>query len=254
MAVSPSIELRNPTHIFLHPLMSVASPALFGLGAAGIELHKIGGGPAAAPWKEQDANPIAIAEALDSATHKAWRDWEPETLIQYCGFQRGDVQLLDKVMAVQVACTNADAFTNWHLFHHCCTAFAHRRASFQFLDAVSVLEAAWACIVLRQLGRTDFGPEVLRYLAVLCLEDGLLFFPWVGGEGLLIPSCKMLKGLVDEAHTEIAEKTKRAWVAGTLQELAPSAVDDSDPFSAQCSKIVNAQAYIRSQRPRIPTV
>jgi hypothetical protein len=202
---------------------------------------------------DAEANPIAIAEALDLATDRAWRDWEPETLREYCGLGGDDVQQLDKVMATQVAVTNSDIFDDWKLFNHVSTAFNHRRANFEWLDPASYLEAAWTCSALRALNtRHAFQPGVERYLTAICFEMGLLFFPWTGGDGLVVADLPWSKGLLEPWAGALGHELQEIWSRGVLSELAPSEVDDNIPLHVQMAKLVNAQAYIRSQRPRKP--
>jgi hypothetical protein len=188
-----------------------------------------------------EADPVALAHNLDQAcgvTHDGWRNWEPEMLASFTGLSRKDVQQMDKLMATQVAVTNSDVFEDWHLFHHCAVAFNHRRANFNWLDRISYIEAAWACECLNQLAPAhSYGPGILRYLKAICQHDGLVFFPWVGGDGLSI------------GH-ELVTKVKTAWDAGSIKELAPSDVDDTNILHVQLAKLVNACEYIRECKKR----
>ena len=196
--------------------------------------------------RDPQANPILIAQALDDATSKMWRDWEPETIRDLVGLPESAVQQSDKIMAVQVALTNADVFDDWHLFHHVATAFNHRRASFNWLDMLSYIEAAWAAYVLRALNTGQiFGPGVLRYLTAISAHDGLVFFPWIGGDGLNV--CQSGKGWIDSGLQPLAEKVMKHWHDGGLRNLSSSEVDDKDLLEVQLAKIVNAQEYIRKQ-------
>lgn len=200
-----------------------------------------------------EANPLAIADVLDVATQRAWRAWEPETLRDLCGLTESDVQQLDKVMATQVALTNADVFEDWKLFHHVAVAFNHRRANFEWLDAISYLEAAWACTALRALNqRNVFAAGIDRYLTAICFEMGVLYFPWTGGEGLVVADLPWSRGLIEPWAGAMGRELQEIWGRGVLTELAPSSVDDNIPLHVQMAKLVNAQAYIRSQKPRAP--
>lgn len=206
--------------------------------------------------QDNEANPLAVVEVLDQATDREWRDWEPAMLREFVNLAEDDVQQLDKVMACQVAVTNPDVFEDWALFHHVGVAFNHRRCHFEWLDKMSVLEAAWACVALRGLeGNHQFGPGVVRYLGALCIEEGCVYFPWVGGEGLHLCHGALgewAKGLVDPELCAFGDKIKEAWQKGQLQDLEPSDIDESDGFQVQLSVIVRGQAYIRSQKPRNP--
>jgi hypothetical protein len=206
---------------------------------------------------EPEANPLAIAKALDTATQYEWRDWEPAMLRSHIGLAADDSQAMDKVMACQVAKTNADVFADWHLFHHVATAFNHRRAHFEWLEPLSIPELAWACKVLRLLNVSqDFGPGVLRYIGTTCVVEGLIFFPWTGGKGLHLceePHVSWTRGLVDADLCSIGSEVRKRWANHELQDLEyEDAVDDSDPLHVQIQKIVAAQDYIRAQRSADP--
>lgn len=195
------------------------------------------------------ANPIAIASGLDAATDKAWRDWGALMLRDYLKLGEDDVQQLDKVMAVQVALTNPDVFQDWHLFHHVCTAFNHRRANFEWLDEPKVAELAWTCVALRTLvPQGAFDNEVLKYLAANCLSQGVLFFPWIGGEGLeaLDPQYDA-PSTNDPAAIDLIPRLRTVWKSGELSKMEPSEINEADPFHVQLLRLVEAETYIRAQ-------
>jgi hypothetical protein len=197
---------------------------------------------------DESSNPIKLARALDDATGKEWRDWESESIFNLIKFKPDSIQQIDKVLAVQVAVTNPDVFDDWALFHHCNTAFNHRRCNFDWLEQPSYIELAWTCTVLNELNKGhSFGPSVLRYLTAACANDGLIYFPWIGGEGLDICAQPWGKGWIDPELCKLVPEMKSAWNAGIFKELKPSDVDDKDPRHVQFSKIVNAQEYIRLQ-------
>ncbi len=191
-------------------------------------------------------NPIKLAQALDLATNKAWREYEPDELYAAGGIKEDDQYRKDLMCACQMAATNPDCFDDWHAFHHVATVFNHRRASFEFLDAITYMEAAWACQVLRALNPIhEFGLGVQRYLSALCMHDGLIFFPWIGGKGIDLCTFYPLKGMLEPSLCKISTEIQERWNSGALTELAPSDVDDKDPAHVQMAKLVNAAEYIR---------
>lgn len=195
---------------------------------------------------QENPNPVKIAKAFDVATFKAWREFEPDELKDLAYISSDDQYRIDLVCACQMASTNLDCFDDWHAFHHVATAFNHRRASFEFLDALTYMEAAWACHVLKTLKpNVEFGLGVQRYLMALCMNDGLLFFPWVGGDGLNLCTFYPAKGLLDKSLCKVVNEVKDKWKSGILSSLSSSDVDDSDALHVQMSKIVNAEEYIR---------
>lgn len=203
---------------------------------------------------DTEINPLRVADELDAATGKEWRDWLPEAIRDFVGLGEDDVQAMDKIMAVQVGLTNPDVFDNWKLFYACTIAFNHRRVNFSWLDKPSVLELAWSCEVLRGLNQQqNFGPSVLRFIGAAMLDDGFAFFPWIGGNGLTLcddENGEWAKGITDDRLCELGKRVRVLWEAGKLQDLEPSDVDDEDEFQVQLAKVVRAQAYIRSQHPR----
>lgn len=207
---------------------------------------------------DPEANPLAVRTAMDEATNQEWQDWEPEMLRDFLNLPEDEQRVLDKLMAVQVALTNQDVFTDWDLFNHVCTAFNHRRCNFGWLDRPDMMELAWGCICLRGLnGEHQFGPGVERFIIACMLEQGLTYFPWTGGEGIHLcrdPYIGITKGLVNPALCKVADDLKTRWENRELQELDPSDVNDNDALATQLSTIVNCQAYIRGQKSSNPGV
>lgn len=243
--------------IELRAIDDVLPASLFGLQPPAVKLAR--GVPDLAALKTlvhtSETNPLAIADAMDTATQKEWRGWDPVSLWDYLETPEDDIAQKDKILAVQVALTNPDVFEDWQLFSHVNSAFNHRRCDFEWLQECSPLELAWTCSCLRALSRNQFGPDVLRYIGAVCAEDGTTYFPWTGGDGILFcedPYREWFRGLVDPVNCEIASRVREHWKSGALAELAPSTVNESDPFHVQMAKVVAAQSYIRAQRQRDP--
>lgn len=201
---------------------------------------------------DPEANPIAIADALEQASRGEWRDWLPETISSFIGFTAAQVQQLDKVMAVQVALTNPDVFEDWALFSHVAGAFNHNRANFDWVEPHSYLQLAWACQCLHQLDRNrhTLHPDLQKFIASVCMLDGLLFFPW-SNPVIEIPGNPLLQGLATD-DTLILAEVKKLVDGGMLANTKPSDVDEHDPVEAQAGKLVAAQAYINAQKSDDP--
>ncbi len=183
--------------------------------------------------KNQYAHPGALATQMDQATGHEWRDWLPETVREFIGLAVGDVQQLDKLMAVQVILTNPDVADNWALFSAVVPALNHRRASFEWLDKPSMLETAWAVACMNQIQRREFQPGVLGYIRSLMLEDGWLLFPWS-------------EPAVETEHEPEATKQLVAMWAEGLADVTSSAIDETVLVQAQAAKLVAAQDFIRA--------
>lgn len=202
--------------------------------------------------KQQTANPLTLASLMDEATSREWRDWLPETVREFVKLGDSEVQQLDKLMAVQVALTNPDVFETWPLFLSCVVAFNHRRVNFEWLDKPSILELAWGCTVLNKLAPGgSYGPEVLRCIGAAMIEDGLVFFPWTGGDGYALGEGpgEWAKGLIDEETvSELVKAVRASWRSGELTDLEPSEVSPTNAFHVQLRELVAAQSYIKEQQ------
>lgn len=177
--------------------------------------------------------PMALAAALDEATSGEWRAWLPEMLRDFIGLGPGNVQAMDKVMATQVALTNADLGSEWPLFLAVSSAFNHRRANFEWMDAPSYLELAWTCRCLRDLAPSlVLDAEVVGLLTTICTHEGVVYFPWSN------PPVRVVDDMVS------------AWLAGVweqgLKDTALSEVDEHDVRAVQAAKLVAGQEYIRA--------
>lgn len=206
--------------------------------------------------QDPQANPLAIVRVLDDDTKKAWHEWLPEQCQDELDLAEGSQQL-NKVLACQVAATNPDVFEDWDLFHHVGTAFNHHIPNFQWLDKPSHLEVAWACGVLLGINSAhSYGPGVLRYIFAVCVDEGLVYFPWTGGEGLLLaeeaPKLHLQGMLPDDKG--LGKKMRELWLHGGLRDVEPdpSAVTDDDPLHVQILLLASANAYIRAQKSAAP--
>lgn len=202
--------------------------------------------------EDAEANPIAVADALDQASRREWRDWLPETVRSFIGLTEDQVLQLDKAMAVQVVLTNPDVFEDWALFHHVAVVFNHRRANFEWVDPLSSLEMAWACHCIHRLdqNRHTLHPDLQKYVALTASFDGLLVFPWSNPE-IVIPGNPLLEGLVDDDPPLVAE-IKKLIAGGMLEKAELSEVDESHPVEAQAAKLLAAQTYINAQKSDDP--
>lgn len=202
--------------------------------------------------EDPEANPIAVADALDQASRQEWRDWLPETLASFVGLSAGQVQQLDKIMAVQVALTNPDVFEDWALFNSVSVAFNHTRVNFDWIDPLTTLELGWTCVCLHRLDRNrhTLHPDVQKFVGTVMLADGLLFFPWSNPE-ISLPGNQLFRGLVTDDESLVNE-VKKLIAGGMLEKASPSEVDEHDPLEAQAGKLVAIQAYINGQKPDDP--
>jgi hypothetical protein len=202
--------------------------------------------------EDPEANPAAIADALDQASHNEWRDWLPETLRSFIGLTEDQVLQLDKVMAVQVVLTNSDLFEDWTLFHHVAVVFNHRRADFHWVEPLSSLEMAWACVCIHRLdqNRHTLHPDLQKYVGMVAMTDGLLIFPW-SNPVVELPGNKLFEGLVTDDEITIRE-VKKLLAGGMLEKAKMSDVDESDEVEAQAAKLLATQTYINAQKSDDP--
>lgn len=191
-------------------------------------------------WRQLDAElnrpvprPYIVQQTLDTITNRAWRTWLPETLKAYT--KASSPYQVDVLMAAQVGCTNPDIFEDWSLFLACSSVFNGRAASFSWIDQPSFIEVAWTCTCLKKLNTKDnFRAGTLRFIRAVMEHDGLVFFPWTGGDGLLLKN-----------HIVLAEQAAKHWP--DVKGLKPSeTIDDADALHVQLARLVNAQQYIRN--------
>jgi hypothetical protein len=206
---------------------------------------------------ERKNTPIDIARLLDEKTGKAWRDWLPETLWDYLEVKEDQVWRNDLIMATQVAVTNIDVFEDWTLFYAVCVAFNERRVNFEWLDKPSYMECALACHWLRALRpNTSFGPGVIRFICAVMMEDGLVYFPWTGGDGIALggPEAECVRGMCD--CKELAADMRRIWSTTPAKTMGPAEhieVDEKDPHNVQLAKLMNGESYIRANCEKDPS-
>ena len=201
---------------------------------------------------DPEANPLAVSDALEQATRSEWRDWLPETLRTYIGLTEKQVAQMDKVMAIQVALTNPDVFEEWQLFHHLAVSFNHRRTNFEWMDMLSYIETAWACACLHRLDRNrhTMHPDLQKYVGMIAISDGLLFFPWSNPE-IDVPGNPLFMGICPDDTTVLAA-VKKLVEGGLLDKAELSEVNEHDPVEAQAAKLVAAQSYIHQQKSEDP--
>jgi hypothetical protein len=202
--------------------------------------------------EDPEANPIAVADALDQASHSEWRDWLPETLRTFAGLTEDQVAQLDKIMAVQVVLTNPDVFEDWTLFHNVAVAFNHRRSNFEWVDPLSYIELAWACVCIHRLdqNRHTMHPDLQKYVGNVAMTDGLVIFPW-SNPAIELPDNTLFEGLVTDDEVVLRE-IKKLLAGGMLENAKMSEVDESDPVEAQAAKLLAAQTYINDQKSDDP--
>jgi hypothetical protein len=203
---------------------------------------------------ERKKTPIDLARMLDEKTEKQWRDWLPETLKEYCGFKNDEVWRLDLIMATQVAVTNIDVFSDWTLFYAVCIAFNERRVNFDWIDKPSYMECALACHWLRALRpNVEFGPGVIRFICAVMLEDGLVYFPWTGVDGIMLDvgEGKCVTGLCEVAS--LAKDMKKTWDSMATNYIGPAEhdeLDEKDIHEVQLAKLMNGEAYIHANESK----
>ena len=158
-------------------------------------------------------------------------------------------------MAAQTIVTNPDVFEDWALFTAVSSVANHRRANFEWFDAPTYLEAAWTCEIMRRLAPArSFGPGLIRFLVALMIEEGLYFFPWVGGEGLALSdgAAKTANGIA-RIDAEMCGRLRRLWEDGGIKKVRSGGdIDEHDVFEVQLAKLVAGQEYIRLQKSDDP--
>lgn len=128
---------------------------------------------------DDDADASTIYEFLNVGLGKDWWEWEIETidrmiLIKY-GVALEEVNH-DKVLAIRHVCRSDGAFSDWYEFNQAALAFCGCIADFECLRNASP-GMAIATVKTLNLIRPDregfFGEDVLKYICVICINEGL---------------------------------------------------------------------------------
>lgn len=188
-------------------------------------------------------SPLKLAQALDTTFGRdTWTFWESEVARR--DLKAGETDSIDNVLALQVIYTNPDAFDTWELFNNIGLVLNGYLPSFEWLDHLTYWEAAFTCHCMNSLNSSaTFGPGVLAYLKAICHHDGVLYFPWIGGDGL--------ESDKNGEYTNEIQALRNNWKSGALQNIKPSSlseankIPDTGIIEVQVLKLTTGQEYIK---------
>jgi hypothetical protein len=132
------------------------------------------------PPKAKAAKPVELLRTLTSALGAEWVTWEPETIWAEMKRVLGEAPseiLKGKVQALKTLLVT-NAFWHDHLaFENVVIALNGRAVAFDQYQHPSPAMIACALREAATIRKADFSDEVLRYIAAICFEDGLIVLP-----------------------------------------------------------------------------
>ena len=190
---------------------------------------------------DDTASAIRVYDFLNQGLGVDWWEWEPETIertlfIRY-GVALEDVNR-DKIMAIKHLCNSDRAFHDWFEFNQLALSFSGVIADFEMLRKPTpgmIISAVKAMNYIRPDRESFFGDDVLKYMAIALIDDGIYIPP----PSILLLTKKNMSGLV-------SSDTKKEWinilkrynqiVNGENPEIKENLVD------IQAKRLVNAES------------
>lgn len=129
---------------------------------------------------DPDANPVVIADWLDSFWGDEWMDWEPETILDTAekdGIQIDSVNL-GKMFAIRSIKKTEEFFREPRVFEKVCIAFADRIVDFSVIQTPRVHDMAAAVAIVEEFFRKgEYSDHVAGYVAAAAIMDGFILLP-----------------------------------------------------------------------------
>jgi hypothetical protein len=127
-----------------------------------------------------EASPAKALQArLTELLGSGWESWEPETL--WSDLKGRDVTLgaalKDKIQAIRTLLTTNAYWGDHVAFEKVTMGLNGLQASFDSYQHPSPAMIARGLLEASSVRSHEFSDEVLRYIAVICFEDGLILLP-----------------------------------------------------------------------------
>ena len=196
------------------------------------------------PSITKDSSPIHIVRALTSRFGTEWILWEPETL--WTELKIADGKAASELVRNKIQATKAilvsDSFWRDHLvFEKVAMAFNNHVPFFDQYQNPSPAMIANAMEEAAAIRTAAYSPEVLRYIAATCYQDGLVVLP----EPLDAAQESLDELSVPVVGRQFREDIRRRW-----NELSGSAVEpslyDETPTGIHLAKMAAIQEYVRT--------
>lgn len=163
------------------------------------------------------SSPVLILRALSGAMGAEWVTWEPETLWaefkRHLGKAPSEI-LKGKVQALKTLLV-ADAFWKDHLaFEKVVVALNGRVPNFDLYQHPSPAMIARALRLASGIRAAEFSDEVLRYVAAICYEDGLVVLP----EPLDVAQESLDEMTSRVVGRQLPEEIRRAWKLNDVKQ------------------------------------
>lgn len=132
------------------------------------------------PPPAKDCTALELLRKLGGSLGAEWVSWEPETVWTEMKRQLGEAPneaMKSKVQALKTL-LSCDAFWTDHLaFEKVVMGLNGRPANFDAYQDPSPAMVARALVQAAQVRKAEFSDEVLRYIAVVCFDEGLVILP-----------------------------------------------------------------------------
>ena len=133
------------------------------------------------PFDDPEIDPIYLDLLLIKSWGR-WFDWDPETLWMELknsfGVQNPTRRQKDMILALQTAHVSDRPYQEWENYARFAAAVNRHDIRFDEIPELSPAEAAYGAAVLMKIRKNTFSSEVQKYLAAICLHDGLLVAPY----------------------------------------------------------------------------
>ena len=184
---------------------------------------------------------IKIYDFLEERVDPDWWEWEPATLERILHVKYG-VNLSaishDKLMAIRFACRSDSPFHDWYDFQQCSLSFSGSMADFEYMKKPSpgmIINCVKTLIHIRPDREKFFSNDVMRYICVMLIDDGIYCPPLTISEVISGTFAKMVSEEMKKRWPEIIAKYKHV-LATPGWEPAENVVD------VQAKRLVNADA------------
>lgn len=181
-------------------------------------------------------SPVVYKDLFDQKFGEAWREWEPETLLQEIKRVWSVVpadNVLEKIMALQLLLTTNLFWSDYLAFEKVVLAFNDKYVSMGELQACTPEELTYALVIIKKLKlhKMPFGSDIRGYIQACHRDAGQIYYA---------PSMTF-------AQPEYKDTWRRMIVRGVKRKIDNYAQADKfsqeDPVMVQYAKLRDCAVY-----------
>jgi hypothetical protein len=199
---------------------------------------------ASEPEAELSHRPIDILRILTSRFGPEWIVWEPETLWTELKRSNGKAvpePVRNKIQGLKTLLVS-DAFWRDHLvFEKVVMAFNNHVPLFDQYQNPSPAMIANAIEEAATIRTAEYSDDVLRYMAVVCFQDGLVVLP----EPLDVAQASLDELIQPIVGRQFREDIRHRWSEAKDGSLPPSLYDET-PTGVHLAKMAAIREYVRT--------